>query len=235
VLRSEFLLADLDSVIRRIEKLKKTVDRPTPTQEQDKRELALLTRCNEALEAERALREVIRTPEEQKMVRGFGFLSEKPALCVINIGEEESPAVAIEKYRDVGEAVFAVSAHLEWELSLLSEEERPDFMAEMGIDELAGPRLLRAAHNLLGRITFFTVSEKEVSAWSIPAGTQAVDAAGEIHTDMARGFIRAEVVAFDTLREAGSMKQAKERNLVRLEGKHYEVADGDVVFFRFHV
>ncbi|MDK1032532.1 MAG: DUF933 domain-containing protein [Planctomycetia bacterium] len=237
VLRSELLLADLDSVMRRIEKLEKSVHKPTPTQEQDKMELALLMRCREAIQQEIPLREVIRRDDEQRMVRGFGFLSEKPLLCVLNVGEDDLPArgEVFEAHADLGDEVCVVSALLEWELAQLSAEDRPEFMAEMGITSLAGPRILEAVHRALGRIVFYTVSEKEVRAWSIPKPALALDAAGAVHTDMARGFIRAEVIGFDALDAAGSMKEAKQQNLVRLEGKHYEVVDGDVIFFRFHV
>ena len=117
----------------------------------------------------------------------------------------------------------------------METEERKAFLEEMGLCEIARDRLLRMCYRTLNLISFLTVVSNELRAWTVPAGCHALDAAGVIHSDMQRGFIRAEVVGFDTLSEAGSMKQAKEKNLVRLEGKHYELADGDVIFFRFHV
>ncbi|MGD8453761.1 MAG: DUF933 domain-containing protein [Phycisphaerae bacterium] len=234
MLRDEMLLADLTICAGRIEKLEKTIHKPSPDQDQRKQELALLKKINEALENERPLREIIQ-PQDERLVRGFGFLTLKPAVTVLNVGEDhigEPPAFKDE----LAAATFAVCAPLEGELLQMEPGERAPFMADYGIQALARDRLVRACFDALGMIFFLTGGgPDEVRAWIIPQGATAVEAAGKIHSDIARGFIRAETIAFDDLRAAGNMRDAKAAGKLRQEHKQYIVQDGDVITFKFNV
>ncbi len=233
-LRDEMLLADLEICDNRIQKLEKALSKPTPERDQQQHELALLQRCREALESERPLRELIQPGDEEKLLRNFGFLTQKSVVLVINVGEQEIGGEP--PFRDPqASATFAVCASLEAELMQMDGADRPEFMAEWGIQALARDRIIRACFDALGVITFFTFAHDEVRAWAIPKGTTAVDAAGKIHTDMARGFIRAETVPFDALKGTGSIKAAKAAGHIRQEHKTYVVQDGDVITVKFHV
>lgn len=233
-LRDELLLADLLICDGRIQKLEKAVTKPTHDQEQQRRELDLLRRCRTALEEGRPLRAVVQPGEEEKLLRSFGFLTQKPLLIVVNVDEEaagspppfEDPAAA---------RTFAVCAPLEADLIQMDPAERPEFMKAYGIAALARDRILRACFESLGMVSFFTCSENEVRAWAVPAGTPAVEAAGKVHSDMQRGFIRAETVAWEDLHAAGSMRAAKAAGKVRLEPKNYVVQDGDILQIKFNV
>ena len=238
----ELILADLEVVERRLERLDVSLRKRRA--EAEAREQALLRRLKEALEAETPLRAVALPPDEEKIARGFTFLSAKPILHCVNLDEK---AVAdggrvVERF---GLEAFAarprlrigwVSAVIEAEVARLDGEEQRAFLAELGLEEPAIRRLLADCYALLGLISFFTVGEDEVRAWSIPRATRAQDAAGAIHSDIARGFIRAEVVGYDDLLAAdGSMATARERGRFRLEGKDYAVQDGEICHFRFNV
>ncbi len=232
---SEFLFADLDAVSTRIEKLEKALAKPTRTHDQEKKELALLNHCREALEAERPLSEALKTPEEARAVSGFAFLTQKPLVVLYNVGEDRA---ADQAPPPPSHAVAAtnICARTEAEIARLDPADRPAFLADLGLEAPARDRVARACLAALGLITFLTAGGKEEArAWTVPAGTTAVDAAGEVHSDMARGFIRAEVVAHADLAAAGDMRSAKAAGKVRQEGKNYVVRDGDVIYFKFNV
>lgn len=234
LLRDEMLLADLLICTGRIEKLEKALTKPSKERDQQKHELELLRRCRACLEAERPLAGVIQPGDEERMLRSFGFLTQKRYVAVVNVGEDRlgsPPPLA-----DPGAfEVFSVCATLEAEIMQVDAADRPAFMAEYGIAALARDRIVRACFDALGMIFFLTAGEEEVRAWAIPKGATAVEAAGKIHTDLARGFIRAETVSYEDLRAAGSMREAKAHGKVRQEPKSYVVADGDVMLIKFNV
>ena len=235
----ELILIDLDIIEKRLKHLEKTVT--SSKSEEDKRELMVLHKFKEALDKEIPLREVELSPEEAKLVRGYSFLSQKPMLLILNTDEEqmkikdhlESELSEFQKRKKV--RVCSVCGKLEMELSQLEEKEKKAFMEDLGIEELAVNRVIGSSYKLLDLISFFTANENEVKAWTIPSGTKALKAAGVVHSDMERGFIKAEVIGFDRLWEFGSIHKAKEKGVLRLEGKEYVVQDGDVIFFRFNV
>ena len=234
-LNNELMLADLEMIENRIGKLRVSITRPSPHVEQDKRELAILERCQEATEELQPLSEVIQGPEEEKLLRSFGFLSMKPVLVVVNVGEDQVGAeVKLASEQAAGE-VMSLSAQLEAELAVLDEQERAEFMEDLGVKEIARDRLVKKCYEQLNLISFLTYGADEVRAWTIPAGCPAVEAAGQIHSDIQRGFIRAETVHWDDFIAAGDMKAAKAAGKVRLEGKTYAVQDGDMITFRFNV
>ena len=231
---SEFILCDMEQVSNRIEKLKVQITKPTPDRERHKKELELMEEALATLEREEPISRVIRTPDDAKMIRSFGFLTEKPVAVVANVSEQQHDnPPSIETPAEI--AQLGLCASLEQELSQLSEEERGEFMSEMAVETLAAERLVSCCYKTLGLVSFLTYGPDECRAWTIPAETPAVEAAGKIHSDIQRGFIRAEVVAFDDLKAAGDFKAAKAANKVRLEAKNYLVQDGDVVTFRFNV
>ncbi len=239
-IEEEFILQDQMVVERRLERLRKDIQkRRDPELE---RERDLLERCLEILEvgdARCAPRPS--TPTQTKKLRGFTFLSLKPMLVVVNVGEDE---VASDPFSDPGWEAWTsrpglaftrVCATLEAELAELDGDDAHVFMEDLGLDDRALDRIIGESYRLLGLISFFTVGEDECRAWSILNGTEALEAAGEIHSDIQRGFIRAEVVPCDELLEVGSMSACRQRGTLRLEGKTYKVVDGEVVHFRFNV
>ena len=234
-LQSEMLLADLELVTHRIEKLVKAKNKPSKTADADKRELALLQKCHEAIENIEPISSVIENEEDEKVLRSFGFLTLKPSLVVLNVADDavNEPSAISEEV--AGGEVLKLCATMEEELVVLDAEERQAFLEDMGLKEIARDRLIKQCYRRLKLISFLTVGEDEVRAWTIPAGCPAVEAAGEVHSDIQRGFIRAEVVAYDDLIEAGDMKAVKAAGKSRLEGKTYAVADGDIINFRFNV
>ncbi len=234
----ELVLSDLDIVEKRLERLEKDIKKQkNPALE--KEHLSLL-KAKEALEAQKPLRELDFTSDEERALRGFTFLSIKPMLYVLNLGEKDAPRTraADEFAHEAGlkqrprTAVTAVCGKIEEELSELSEEESGEFLASYGLTESAISRLIRSSYHLLGLISFFTVGEDECRAWTIRDGMTALDAAGEIHSDIQRGFIRAEVIPYQHLVDAGSFAEARTRGSLRLEGKEYVVHDGEIVHFR---
>jgi hypothetical protein len=235
----ELILADLESVERRIERTRKMLKGDKKFQ----LELNVLDKIKTALENERPARHVDLDDEERKVIRDLHLLTMKPVLYVANVTEEEAGNLEGNDYvRQVREyaageraEVIVISAKVEAEIAELDEEDKALFLAEIGLESSGLDRLIKAAYRLLGLITYFTAGEKEVRAWTIRQGTKAPQAAGVIHSDFERGFIRAEVCAFRDLIAAGSMTQAREKGLVRLEGKDYVVNDGDVMHFRFNV
>lgn len=230
-LHTELLFSDLEQVTKRIEKLDKQASKPSKTQEQDKRELALMQRVHGCLEKEKPVGEAIHNEEEAKLAASFGFLMQKPLLVVINVGEAEMKAPPAFSH-PLAQAVISLSAEIEAEIAQLPAADRAAFLADMGLSEPAKNRLIRGCYEAVGLISFLTAGEEEVRAWTIKKGMSAVEAAGKIHSDIQRGFIRAETVAFSDLKAGGDMKGAKAAGKVRLEGKGYIVADGDVILFR---
>ena len=237
-MEDELILADLGVVERRLERLERDIKKsntPELRKEQD-----ILVRCREALESGRALRALELGTEDAKRLRGFQFLSAKPLLLVLNLDEADlsraDQAVTLAGVEDfiAGAATRAVPicAKIELEIAQLDEADRQAFMADLGLKESGLDRVIRASYDLLGYISFFTVGEDECRAWSIPRDTPAVLAAGEIHSDISRGFIRAEVVRYEHLLARGSLTANREHGELRLEGKEYIVLDGDVINFR---
>ncbi len=227
-LEDEFLIADLGVVEKRLERLEADLKRGKKPVGAEKE---LLDKCAETLNGERPLRtipEVCGRPE----LRGYTFLSAKPLLVIVNNSDEDDsmPDLPLRS----AEAVM-VRGKLEMELGQLSDEEAESFMSDFGITESAMDRVIRSSFSLLDLISFLTVGEDEVRAWTIPRDTHAVDAAAAIHSDIQRGFIRAEVVAYEDLKKTGDYAAARKQGLVRLEGKTYPVQDGDVMHFRFNV
>jgi GTP-binding protein YchF len=236
----ELLFRDLTVLDNRIQKLEKGA-RVGAGKGEDPFEKPLLLRCREALENDTPLRELDLSPDDQRRLKGFQLLSEKPILYVVNIGETDLPE-GPENVRDwlrepsrPHSAVVAVAAKTEMELASLEGAERDEFMSLLGIRESSLDRLIRISYELLGLCSFFTVGPDEVRAWTIPAGSRAVEAAGEIHSDLARGFIRAEVMTCDDLIRLGSEREIKANNLMRQEPKDYVVRDGDILHVRFSV
>jgi len=234
VMRDELTLADLGVVENRAEAIKRELKRPTADRGELQAEAELLDRCKAALEQGHGVSTVQMTDAEEKMLRSYAFLTLKPALCVLNLGEDQiGHEPRFEELDGLEPEPISMCGKLEMEIMDLDEEDRQLFMEDLGIEELVAGRAVRACYELMGLRSFFTYAGKEVRAWTVKAGDDALTAAGKIHTDMAHGFIRAEVVHFDDLKESGSMQEARAGGKVRLEGKDYEVQDGDVITFRF--
>jgi GTP-binding protein YchF len=234
-LKTEMLLADLELVTTRIERLEKAVHKPTKTQAKDKAELELQLKLQEAIENEQTISSVIENDLQLDLIKPLGFLTLKPMMVVVNVGEDQ-----LDSPVDLGDAigdmqVVQVCASLESELAQLDEGDREEFMADMGLTEPASSKFVQSCYSTLGLISFLTVGKDEVRAWPIEKGTSALDAAGKIHSDIKRGFIRAETMAYADLQEHGDEKAVKAAGKTRLEGKTYTVADGDIISFRFNV
>jgi GTP-binding protein YchF len=234
----ELILSDHEQVSKRLERVDKDLKKKKdPALEWEK---AVLEKCKAHLEAEKPLRELELTPEERKPISGFLFLSQRPMLYVLNLGDDEAAEMdkAVEKHKLAAlqgrpnTAVVAVCGRLEAELAEMEEKEAAELLASYGLKEPGLNRLIHATYDLMGLIAFFTAGEPEVRAWTIRKGSTAVKAAGEIHSDIEKGFIRAEVVRCEDLLAAGSIAAAKEKAQVRLEGKEYIVREGDVILFR---
>jgi GTP-binding protein YchF len=234
----ELILSDLAVVEKRLEHLAKDLRKQkNVVLEKEHRALQL---CKSTLERQTPLRELDLGPEDERAIRGFTFLSQKPVLYVLNLGEKDAGRTnAAEEFateagltQRPNTAVTAICGKVEAELAELSDAEAAEFLASYGLKESAIARLIRASYRLLGLISFFTTDGDECRAWTIRSGTTALDAAGEIHSDLQRGFIRAEVVKYEDLIAAGSMAELRHRAQLRLEGKEYVVHDGEVVHFR---
>ncbi len=236
----EFTMADLAVTERRLERLRATGRHGTPAErEANEREEAVLRRLHEALRAGSPIRDVPLEPDEEKAIRGFRFLTQKPVLALLNIGEQDLPraaelvATVAARYEHEHTIVDALSARIEMELGELEPDEAAVFMEELGLHESGLDRVIALSYQLLGLISFLTAGPDEVRAWPIPRGATAVDAAAAIHSDLARGFIRAEVVAYEDLVALGSMAEARRHGKLRSEGKAYRVKDGDVLEILF--
>ncbi len=235
-LRTELLLADLELVTTRIEKLEKQVHKPTKTQAHDKAELALQKKLQDAIESEKPISSVIESDSEYGMIKSLGFLTLKPMTVAVNIGEDHlDKKFDFSKEIDSSVPIISICAKLEHELAQLDDQSRAEFKADLGLTESAISKFVQSCYSALGLISFLTIASDELRAWPIKRGTIAHDAAGKVHTDMKRGFIRAETFAFEDLKELGSEKALKAAGKIRLEGKDYVVQDGDVINFRFNV
>jgi len=237
-INGEFLLSDLGIVETRSEKLEKMIMKTK--EDRDIRELAMLKRFREQLEQEKPLRELEFSEDDKRMMKGFQFITAKPLLYLINISEEKiAQAPEIEKkfsrFLSDNCVLTSLSAEIEKEISELDEEDARIFMEDLGITEPALDKLIRTSYELLGLISFFTVGDDECRAWTIEEGTVAQKAAGTIHSDLEKGFIRAETVHYDELIALGSLNACKEKGVLRLEGKEYRVKDGDIISVRFNV
>jgi len=247
-LQTELLLGDLELVTTRIEKLEKQVHKPTKMAAHGKVELALQKKLQEAIESEKPISSAIETDAEREMIKSLGFLTLKPIVVAVNIGEEQL-GKKFDLYhghpgRDTGwkpvildssVPVITICAKLEFELAQLDAESKRDFMADLGITKSATSKFVNSCYSALGLISFLTVVSDELRAWPIKQGTAALDAAGKVHTDIKRGFIKAEAFGFDDLKELGTEKALKAAGKIRLEGKDYIVQDGDIIKFRFNV
>jgi GTP-binding protein YchF len=235
-LKTEFLLADLELVMTRIERLEKQIHKPTKTQAKDKAELALQLKLQDALEDEKPLSSVIEQGTDMELIKSLGFLTMKTMLvgvniCVDQIGEE----IDLSAVADESTEIITMCAKIESEIAELDDESKAEFMGDMGIDEPASIKFVQSCYKTIGLISFLTVGPDEVRAWPIVGGISALETAGKIHSDIQRGFIRAETIAYDDLHTYGSEKECKAAGKTRLEGKTYIVQDGDVLNFRFNV
>ena len=236
-LQQELLLADWMLLETRLERLAGRTKNPKAGEE-----LAVLEKCRETLEQDLPLRQLELNSEEEKLLRTYDFFTKKPLIAVVNLDEEQMHAdsypqqAALEaELARISVPLIKVSAQIETEISELDAEDARVFMEELGVSESGIARIANTVYRHLGLISFFTAGEKEVHSWTINLGDTARRAAGKIHSDIERGFIRAEVVAYEDLVRCGSMQKVKEEGLFRLEGKDYIVQDGDVITFRFNV
>jgi GTP-binding protein YchF len=236
----EMMFGDLELVEKRLDRIAQGLKRGKKPDEDEEK---LLAKCKAALEGETALRDVVFTDDEQKAMRALQFMSIKPQLVVLNIAEDDLGTEVAERETEELHAFFSgkqvrvlnLCGKIEMEIAQLPHDEARAFLDDLGIEEPALNKLIRHSYDLLGLISFLTAGEDEVRAWTIRKGTDAQRAAGKIHSDIERGFIRAEVVAFHDFIACGSMAGARDKGLVRLEGKTYEVKDGDIINFRFNV
>ncbi len=239
IINLELILADLETVNKRYDKLYKLA---RVGEKQSEKELDILKRIKQALEEGKNARTVIANDEdEQKIINSFFLLTTKPVIYCANIGENDigksnSYVDAVRKYAESEDAkTIALCAKIEEELTKLNVEDRELFKQELGIEQSGLDQLVKASYDLLGLMSYLTAGETECRAWTIKKGTKAPQAAGKIHTDFEKGFIKAEVVKYEDLVECGSYNAAKEKGKVRIEGKDYVVQDGDVMLFRFNV
>jgi GTP-binding protein YchF len=241
VFELEMMFSDLASVEKRLDRLAKDLKKSKSTELE--LENAVLERFKATLESEKPLRELELTPDETKRIKGFTFLSAKPLLLALNLGDTDAQKIpkVIEEYglqKQVSKRnvrVTAACGKIEAEISALSPEDARIFMEDLGLPTSGPARIIQESYSLLGLISFYTGSDPEVRAWAIPSGTTALQAAGVIHTDFERGFIKAEVVSYSDLVELGSFHAAKSKGILRLEGKDYSVREADVILFRFNL
>lgn len=226
------LIADMAIAEKRIKRLKVSVLKPTDKQEEEKTELAALEKVMEKLEAERPVSEAELTDMEEKSIRSFQFLTLKPHFTLLNVSEDR---IASEKTGTKIPNSMSMRASIEMEIRGLAENDRGDFLKDLGMQELSINPFIRKAYETLGLLSFFTVGKDEVRAWTIDKGINALHAAGKIHSDLERGFIRAEVFTYDDLKRFGSEREIKNAGKLRLEGKNYIVQDGDILNIKFSV
>jgi len=230
-LNAELILADMIVLEQRLDKLVKEHSKSL--------ERKVIERCKTALDNEQPVRDIGLSVQERQLVSPFALFTLKPWMVLANISEsdigQEDPAGLGPYCAEHGIELFDMSGKLEMEIAQMAPEDRDEFLSDLGFDQPVHQRYVHAAYRALGLITFLTVGSKDVHAWPVVQGTTAIEAAGKVHTDMARGFIRAEVVTYDEFARAGSMAEAKQIGKVRLEGKDYIVQDGDIILFRFNV
>lgn len=240
IINTELCLADLDTLekrMERVQKLIKTGDKKAPA------EMSVLTSIKAMLEQALPARRVEMTDDEALLISDLNLMTLKPVLFIANVGEDEVATADDNEYVKIvrkyaaeeGAEVVTISAKVESEIAELSLEDAKEFLAELGLTESGLDKLIKASYKLLGLVTFLTAGVQEVRAWTIKEGTKAPQAGGKIHSDIERGFIRAEIVSYDDLVATGSANAAREKGLVRLEGKEYVMKDGDVTYFRFNV
>jgi ribosome-binding ATPase YchF (GTP1/OBG family) len=233
------MLADMVTIENRMTRLEKQIK--VARKEHDETELGMLRRFYESLESEKPLHAMELSDDEAKLAAGFGFLTLKPMLYILNLGEDqvadrerwESDFKRLTEQPETGLA--SICGSLQMDIAALDEADRAEFLKEMGLTEPASDIIIKKSFDLLGMIVFLTGADADVHAWPIPSGTTAHDAAGAVHSDMKRGFIKAEVAAFDDLDKLGSWAKAREAGKLHLHGKDYVVQDGDVILFRFNV
>ncbi|OGV96723.1 MAG: redox-regulated ATPase YchF [Nitrospinae bacterium RIFCSPLOWO2_02_39_17] len=235
---SELMFSDFAVIEGRLERIDKQtkLGKGRGLEEEKK----VLEKCKACLESEKPIRTLQLSEDETKILRGFQLVSSKPMLMILNTGEDligkEIQDPDVKNYSNQpNTAVFHICGKIEMEISQLNKEETLPFLTELGINESGLNRLIRTSYNLLGLISFFTVGEDEVRAWTIRKETRAVNAAGVIHSDIEKGFIRAEVIGYEDLIKCGSLSEGRNKGLLRLEGKEYGVKDGDIMNFRFNV
>jgi GTP-binding protein YchF len=239
IIELELILADLEVMSKRLERLTKTAKNDKSLQA----ELELVKRIVEELENEKAARYLEYTDEEVKLLKTFNLITAKPVLYVANVDEAYLEAPETNKYVNIvkehaskdNSEVIVICGKIEEEVSVLEDDEKNEFLQELGLEESGLDKLIRASYHLLGLISYFTTGPMESRAWTIKKGTKAPQAAGKIHSDIERGFIRAEVTSYKDVAELGTMNTVKEKGLMRLEGKEYIMEDGDIVLFRFNV
>lgn len=239
----ELSFSDLGLIEKRLVRLEAGIPKLRGAErEMNEREFAVLKQLHAALEEGTPIREVELPSEDEKLLRGFGFLTAKPLLILLNLSDdllgersEELIAEAEERFGRPGVMIDAVAGKIEAEIALLDEADARMFLDDLGISESGRSRVIQRSYELLGLISFFTVGPDECRAWTIVAGTPAVEAAGVIHSDIQRGFIRAEVVSYDDLIESGGLPESRKAGKLRLEGKTYIVQDGDIAHFLFNV
>jgi ribosome-binding ATPase YchF (GTP1/OBG family) len=228
----DLLIADLDIVSGRIERLQDSIKRPRPNRDELKLELESLLPLQEMLEQGQSLHQFEMTPEQQRVTKSFQLLSQKPRMVIINTSDDEQEPQRFDSLGSADVSLFAFSLGLEMELAEMDETEREDFCREMQVSGFDRDHLIRQIMDVSGQMLFFTAGEKEVRTWILPKGGTALDAAGNIHTDLARGFIRAETMRVEDLVRLGSEREIKAHNLLRQEPKDYVVQDGDILLIR---
>jgi len=236
---TDLILSDLSIIEKRLERLQKDLKRGLPVKE----EISLLERCKDTLEEESFLNQLDLEETARQRLKGFDFLTMRPMIVALNVHESQLGTSEVDQlmekiekvYPFLSDGLFVVAGKIEMEIAQLSDEDAAVFLEDLGIEESAMNRLIHLCYRKLGRISFFTVGKDEVKAWTIPEGLPAVKAAGVIHSDFERGFIKAEVISYDDLMRVGGIPEARQKGLLRLEGKDYPVRDGDVITFRFNV
>lgn len=241
-LNLELAFSDLAIIERRLQRLETSLKgAKSPERESCLKEKALLQRIKTGLEKDKPVRQQALSGDEIKSLANYQFLTSKPMLVILNINENQLPRASFLEaelysfYSPPQPKIVTLCGKLEMELAQLSDSEAEEFRKALGVPEPALDRVVRFSHQLLGLITFFTVVSDELKAWTIPQGTPALKAAGKIHSDIERGFIRAEVIGFHDLEKCGNLAEARKRGLLRLEGKNYIVQDGDIITFLFNV
>jgi ribosome-binding ATPase len=242
-LRMELTFSDLGLIERRRARIKDQINKLRGSErENTEREGVILEQLQETLESGGWVRDVELSPEDSRLIRGFGFLTEKPMLILLNVDEnqigsvaDEMVAKAQEEFGREGVVIDALAGKIEAEIAQLDAEDAEMFLSDIGIEQVSRQRVIKLSYDLLGLMSFFTVGEDECRAWTIRRGTPAAEAAGEIHSDIQRGFIRAEIVGYNDLIDAGGWAEARKAGTLRREGKTYVMQDGDVVHFLFNV
>ena len=239
IINLELMLADIEVLQKRLQ----SAQRSLKSDKSLGAEIELIQKSLEALEAEKSVRTLDLTDDEKKLLRSLNLLSAKPIIYVANVSEDDlvdsEDNKFVKQVRELASKEYAevvtISAQIEQEIAELTDEEKDEFLQDLGVEHSGLDKLIKASYKLLGLMSFLTAGPMEARAWTIKIGTPAPEAASKIHSDIQRGFIKAEVISFDDLMESGSMVAAKEKGLVRIEGKEYIMKDGDVVLFRFNV